>query len=182
VRRPPRQPGSSRPATADGASTRRRWFEPAGPPPFQSMLLPLTRSSSLINPRPGLARRCGPRSYGYPRIGTRRRLMSRGIIDALTSASVMTFADKAYQGVGGTVRTPFKRHRYRPRLSRRQKAVSRSHARIRARGERARRHPQDMESPGQAALQPVPDDRDPASHPRSTPCREPALLMMEKAY
>jgi hypothetical protein len=49
----------------------------------------------------------------------------------------MTFADKAYQGAGGTVRTPFKRHRYRPRLSRRQKAVNRCHARIRARGERA---------------------------------------------
>ena len=37
------------------------------------------------------------------------------IIDALTSANVMTFADKAYQGAGGTIRTPFKRHRYRPK-------------------------------------------------------------------
>lgn len=36
---------------------------------------------------------------------------TRGIIDALTSATVMTFADKAYQGAGGAVRTPFKRHR-----------------------------------------------------------------------
>jgi hypothetical protein len=62
---------------------------------------------------------------------------THGIIDALTSADVMTFADKAYQGAGGTIRTPFKRHRYRPRLSRRQKAVNRSHARVRARGERA---------------------------------------------
>ncbi|GLZ01769.1 hypothetical protein Acsp02_90200 [Actinoplanes sp. NBRC 103695] len=60
---------------------------------------------------------------------------THGIVDALTSASVMTFADKAYQGAGGTVRTLFKRHRYR--LSRRQKAENRSHARIRARGERA---------------------------------------------
>ncbi len=59
------------------------------------------------------------------------------IIDALTSANVMTFADKAYQGAGGTIRTPFKRHRYRPKLSRRLKAVNRSHARVRARGERA---------------------------------------------
>jgi hypothetical protein len=50
---------------------------------------------------------------------------------------VTAFADKAYQGAGGTVRTPFKRHRYWPRLSRRQKAVNRSHARVRARGERA---------------------------------------------
>jgi hypothetical protein len=33
-----------------------------------------------------------------------------GIIDALTDKGVMTFADKAYQGAGGTVRTPHKRH------------------------------------------------------------------------
>jgi hypothetical protein len=62
---------------------------------------------------------------------------THGIVEALTGANVMTFADKAYQGARGSVRTPFKRHRYRPRLSRRQKAVNRAHARIRARGERA---------------------------------------------
>jgi hypothetical protein len=62
---------------------------------------------------------------------------AHGITDALTSNDVMTFADKAYQGAGGSVRTPFKRHRHRPKLSRRQKAVNRAHARIRARGERA---------------------------------------------
>jgi hypothetical protein len=55
----------------------------------------------------------------------------------LTNAEVTTFADKAYQGAGGSVRTPFKRHRYRPKLSRRQKAVNKAHARIRCRGERA---------------------------------------------
>ncbi|MEU4383458.1 transposase family protein [Micromonospora echinofusca] len=60
-----------------------------------------------------------------------------GIIDALTSANVMTFADKGYQGARGSVRTPFKRSRFRPKLSRRQKAVNRAHAKIRARGERA---------------------------------------------
>jgi DDE superfamily endonuclease/Helix-turn-helix of DDE superfamily endonuclease len=60
-----------------------------------------------------------------------------GLIDALTGAHVMTFADKGYQGAGGTVRTPFKRHRHRPRLSARQKDVNRDHARIRALGERA---------------------------------------------
>jgi hypothetical protein len=60
-----------------------------------------------------------------------------GIVDALTEADVMTFADKGYQGARGSVRTPFKRHRRRPRLSRREKAVNRSHARIRAVGERA---------------------------------------------
>lgn len=62
---------------------------------------------------------------------------THGIIDALTSADVMTFADKGYQGARGSVRTPFKRRRFRPKLSRRQKTVNRAHARIRARGERA---------------------------------------------
>jgi hypothetical protein len=51
------------------------------------------------------------------------------IIEALASANVMTFADKGYQGAGGTIRTPFKRRRHRPKLSRRQKAVNRTHAR-----------------------------------------------------
>jgi hypothetical protein len=62
---------------------------------------------------------------------------THGIIDALTGAGVTTFADKGYQGAGGTVRTPFKRHRHRPKLSRRQKAVNKTHAKIRACGERA---------------------------------------------
>ncbi len=62
---------------------------------------------------------------------------THGINDALTSADVMTFADKGYQGAHGSVRTPFKRHRFRPKLSRRQTAVNRTHAKIRARGERA---------------------------------------------
>jgi hypothetical protein len=47
----------------------------------------------------------------------------------------MTFADKGYQGAGGTVWTAFKRRR--TRLSRRQKQVHRHHAKIRALGERA---------------------------------------------
>jgi hypothetical protein len=60
-----------------------------------------------------------------------------GLLDVLTSNNVATFADKGYQGAGGTVRTPFKRHATRPRLSHGQKAVNRAHARIRALGERA---------------------------------------------
>ncbi|MFB9709393.1 transposase family protein [Streptosporangium nondiastaticum] len=60
-----------------------------------------------------------------------------GIIDELTNSDVMTFVDKGYQGARGDVRTPFKRRRFRPELSRRQKAVNRADARIRARGERA---------------------------------------------
>jgi hypothetical protein len=43
-----------------------------------------------------------------------------GIIDALTDKDVMTSADKGYQGAGGTVRTPHKRHHRRPALSRNQ--------------------------------------------------------------
>ncbi|GIF01668.1 transposase family protein [Paractinoplanes rishiriensis] len=59
------------------------------------------------------------------------------IIDALTRTKMMTFADKAYQGARGSIRTPFKRHRYRPKLSAWQKKVNRAHARTRAIGERA---------------------------------------------
>lgn len=42
---------------------------------------------------------------------------TRAIIEASTSAKVMTFADKAYQGARGSIRTSFTRHRYRPKLS-----------------------------------------------------------------
>ncbi len=63
--------------------------------------------------------------------------LSHDITSALSSAEVMTFADRGYQGAGGSIRTPFKQHRRRQRLSRREEAVNRSHARIRALGERA---------------------------------------------
>jgi hypothetical protein len=53
------------------------------------------------------------------------------------------------------VRTPSKRHQYQPKLSTRQKAVNKTHARIRARGRTSRRDPQDLEDPDQTALQPV---------------------------
>jgi hypothetical protein len=59
------------------------------------------------------------------------------IVNALTSAEVLTFADRGYQGAGGSIRTPFKRHRRRQRLPRREKAANPAHARIRALGERA---------------------------------------------
>ena len=62
---------------------------------------------------------------------------AHGIIDALTSADVMTFADKGYQEARGSVRTRFERRRFRPELSRRQRTVNRAHATIRASGERA---------------------------------------------
>ena len=59
------------------------------------------------------------------------------LIHALTSHNVEVLADRGYQGAGGSIRTPFKRHSSRGGLSRRQKAVNRSHARVRALGERA---------------------------------------------
>jgi hypothetical protein len=62
---------------------------------------------------------------------------THGLGEVLTATDVTTFADKAYHGAGGTVRTPFTRHRARPRLSCGQKAVNRAHARIRALGDRA---------------------------------------------
>jgi DDE superfamily endonuclease len=60
---------------------------------------------------------------------------THGIIDALTDAGVACFADKGYQGAGGTVRVPF-RGRWET-LSAGQQAVNRSHAKIRALVEQA---------------------------------------------
>lgn len=68
-----------------------------------------------------------------------------GIPDALATAGVTAFADTAYNGVGPTIRAPFRRSRYdratgkfasRP-LSRGMKAVNRAHSALRAPGERA---------------------------------------------
>jgi hypothetical protein len=72
----------------------------------------------------------------------RVRLLAYAILDGTPApidrvADVMTVADEGCQGARGSVRTPFKRRRFRPKLSRRQKAVNRAHAKIRARGERA---------------------------------------------
>ena len=55
----------------------------------------------------------------------------------MTDAGIKTFADKGYQGAGGTVQKPFKRHRRRSWPSRSQREGNRAHARIRAIGERA---------------------------------------------
>ncbi|MET9301307.1 transposase family protein [Micromonospora aurantiaca] len=56
-----------------------------------------------------------------------------GIIDALTEAQVMTFADKGYRGARGTIVVPF----YGRNLPEPMHEVNRSHAKIRAIGERA---------------------------------------------
>jgi DDE superfamily endonuclease/Helix-turn-helix of DDE superfamily endonuclease len=64
-----------------------------------------------------------------------RAARTHGIVDALTAAGVPCWADKAYQGAGGTVRVPY-RGRWE-KLSTGQRAVNVSHARIRALGEQA---------------------------------------------
>jgi hypothetical protein len=60
---------------------------------------------------------------------------THGVIEALAEAGVCCWADKGYQGAGGTVRVPY-RGRWE-KLSAGQKAVNVSHARIRAVGEQA---------------------------------------------
>lgn len=64
-----------------------------------------------------------------------RAARTHGIVDALTEAGVKCWADKGYQGAGGTVRVPF-RGRWE-NLSAGQQAVNRSHAKIRALVEQA---------------------------------------------
>jgi hypothetical protein len=62
---------------------------------------------------------------------------THGIIDALTHHQMRGFADKAYQGAGGTIATPRKPHKYRRKLTPEQKWVNHAHSAIRAHGERA---------------------------------------------
>jgi len=62
---------------------------------------------------------------------------THAIIDALTRHQVTGYADKAYQGAGGTIATPRKPHKYRRNLTPQQKWVNHAHSAIRAHGERA---------------------------------------------
>ncbi|MGW3387118.1 transposase family protein [Streptomyces cinereoruber] len=59
-----------------------------------------------------------------------RAAREHGVIDALAGADIARWADKGYQGAGGTVRVPY-RGRWET-LSAGQQAVNRSHAKIRA--------------------------------------------------
>ncbi|SEG70913.1 DDE superfamily endonuclease [Thermomonospora echinospora] len=59
---------------------------------------------------------------------------AHGIIDALTQRAIACYADKAYQGAGGAVGTPFKRREHR-KPGRRKKLFNRHHAQVRAVGE-----------------------------------------------
>jgi hypothetical protein len=95
---------------------------------------------------------------------------SHGIIDALTSVDVMTFADKGYQGAHGSVRTLFKRHRFRPKLQagrRRRTGPTRRSEPV----ENERSRHSKPEDPDQAALLSTPSNRDRPSHPRPAPRR-----------
>lgn len=58
------------------------------------------------------------------------------IVTACERLKIPVFADKAYQGAGGTFATPFKRHRRRE-LTVKEKSVNRAHARLRSPVERA---------------------------------------------
>ncbi|MDQ2589153.1 transposase family protein [Saccharothrix yanglingensis] len=60
---------------------------------------------------------------------------THGIVDALATADIPCWADKAYRGAGGAIRVPYRGRWHK--LSPGQQAVNRSHARIRALGERA---------------------------------------------
>lgn len=93
---------------------------------------------------------------------------THGLTGALTSANVLTFADKAYQGAGGSVHTPFKRRSHRPRLSRRQETVNRHHAKIRAVGERAVATLKGWKVLAKLRCCPRRGHRDPPGHPRPT--------------
>ncbi|QFZ20531.1 transposase family protein [Saccharothrix syringae] len=60
---------------------------------------------------------------------------AHGIVDDRTAAGIPCWADKAYRGAGGPIRVPYRGRWHN--LSPGQQAANRSHARIRALGERA---------------------------------------------
>ncbi|WP_419995884.1 transposase family protein [Streptomyces boninensis] len=59
---------------------------------------------------------------------------AHGIIEACLTRQILILADRAYQGAGATVRTPYKNHHEQPEHY---QQFDRDHARLRAPGERA---------------------------------------------
>ncbi len=59
---------------------------------------------------------------------------AHGIVQACLTRQILVLADRAYQGAGATVRTPYKNHREQPKHY---QQFNRDHARLRAPGERA---------------------------------------------
>ncbi|MGW2815294.1 transposase family protein [Streptomyces sp. NPDC001415] len=59
---------------------------------------------------------------------------AHGIVQACLARQILVLADRAYQGAGATVRTPYYHHREQPQHC---QEFNRDHARLRAPGERA---------------------------------------------
>lgn len=59
---------------------------------------------------------------------------AHGIVQACLTRQVLILADRAYQGAGATVRTPYSHHRIQPAHY---QDFNREHARLRAPGQRA---------------------------------------------
>jgi hypothetical protein len=59
---------------------------------------------------------------------------AHGIVQACLTRQILVLADRAYQGAGATIRTPYKNHREQPEHY---QQFNRDHARLRAPGERA---------------------------------------------
>jgi hypothetical protein len=95
-----------------------------------------------------------------------RAAREHGIIDALAKADVTCWADKGYRGADGTVRVPY--WGQWETLSPGQKAVNRSHAKIRAVVERPSR------TGGFCAISGAPPPGSPPSSRPSLPCTKPA--------
>ncbi|MEV8311849.1 transposase family protein [Streptomyces flavidovirens] len=83
----------------------------------------------------GPAGRAGGGSRASSAVHDIRAAREHGILDALAEAGIRCWADKGYQGAGGTVRVPY-RGRW-AKLSAGQQKVNRAHAKIRALGEQA---------------------------------------------
>ena len=103
---------------------------------------------------------------------------SHGIIDALDEAGVECWADKGYQGAGGTIRVPY-RGRWET-LSAGQQAVNRSHAKIRSAHRTGHGHPQDLATPAQAPMLDHPHHPPRPSRPHPPP--HLLKLKLEKAH
>jgi hypothetical protein len=67
----------------------------------------------------------------YPDLTAAR---AHGIIQACLTRQILVLADRAYQGAGATVRTPYYHHHEQPEHY---QEFNRDHARLRAPGERA---------------------------------------------
>ncbi|MFI1630666.1 transposase family protein, partial [Streptomyces noursei] len=59
---------------------------------------------------------------------------AHGIVQACLTRHILVLADRAHQGAGSTVRTPYKNHQQQPEHY---QQFNRDHARLRAPGERA---------------------------------------------